>query len=67
MRIPLQLNCILGISAYDLYFKSRKSEKQGTAPDLGLYPNDEPRLSRAARFKKTFSRDDVKIHFVGAW
>ena len=32
------------------------------------HENNDPKLpSTAERFKSTFSRDDVKVHFVGAW
>ncbi|KAF9524055.1 hypothetical protein CPB83DRAFT_898202 [Crepidotus variabilis] len=48
--------------AYDAY---RKSEgKAATAAQLG---SSDPEEKMAARFKQAFSREDVKVHFVGAW
>ncbi|KAH9485978.1 hypothetical protein JR316_0000040 [Psilocybe cubensis] len=47
--------------AYELY----RNSDSGTTTDIGL--RDASKTTRAARFKKAFSVDGVKVHFVGAW
>ncbi|KAK7050987.1 hypothetical protein VNI00_005099 [Paramarasmius palmivorus] len=43
--------------AYELYCASSDTSMPKQSQDMDM----------AARFKKTFSRKDVKVHFVGAW
>ncbi|CAA7268959.1 unnamed protein product [Cyclocybe aegerita] len=50
--------------AYELY-ADETSDKQ-TANEVGSGGKG-PNTSKAAHFKSAFSRDNVKVHFVGAW
>ncbi|RXW16523.1 hypothetical protein EST38_g9336 [Candolleomyces aberdarensis] len=50
--------------AYELYADPTSDEK--VAPPVGSTSNPEP-ISMAERFKKAFSHEGVKVHFVGAW
>ncbi|KDR68085.1 hypothetical protein GALMADRAFT_1354883 [Galerina marginata CBS 339.88] len=54
--------------AYELYADPKSDEPTATqvGVPLGESPQTE-RLSSADRFKKAFSYEDVKVHFVGAW
>ncbi|CAA7268966.1 unnamed protein product [Cyclocybe aegerita] len=53
--------------AYELYADSAGDKK--TANKVGYSKSDDEgsNTSKAERFKSTFSRGDVKVHFVGAW
>ena len=50
-------------SAYELY-----ADPTSDIPPVGSQETDgQENLSKAGHFKKTFSNENVKVHFVGAW
>jgi len=49
-------------SAYELYADPKSDLR--TATRVGSRTE---KMSMAQRFKETFSYEDVKVHFVGAW
>jgi hypothetical protein len=51
-------------SAYELYADPKSDVP--TVTRVGLSRTD-GKMSMAQRFKETFSYEDVKVHFVGAW
>jgi len=67
MQIPLYvantacliLRSSITASAYELY-RARDEE----VTEVGW---KKAKVSRAERFKMTFSRKNVRVHFVGAW
>ena len=54
-------------SAFELYADPKSDEL--TAAEVGALPlkDTEEAVSSAERFKKAFSYEGVKVHFVGAW
>jgi len=52
-------------SAYELY-ADPESDVPDTVTRVGS-SEKEKNVSMAQRFKETFSYEDVKVHFVGAW
>jgi hypothetical protein len=52
-------------SAYELY-SDPESDLPSTVARVGSSGTDK-NSSMAQRFKETFSYEDVKVHFVGAW
>jgi Uncharacterized alpha/beta hydrolase domain (DUF2235) len=50
-------------SAYELYADLKNESKKRTMQ----FKEDDLEVSAEAFFKKTFSRKDVKVHFLGAW
>jgi len=52
-------------SAYELY-ADPKSDLPDKVTRVGS-SEKEKNASMAQRFKETFSYEDVKVHFVGAW
>ena len=69
MRLPISILLIVLIyvfSAYKLY----ADPKSGGRPvsSVGFQDTDsQEHPTMAGRFKKTFSNENVKVHFVSAW
>ena len=66
MRLPILYashRVIYVSSAYELYTDPRSGER--LASDVGDYGEEDTTM--ASRFKKAFSNENVKVHFVGAW
>ena len=62
----LLVNSLNSFSAYELY----ADPKSGGHPvrNVGSEDTDgQKRPTMADHFKKTFSNENVKVHFVGAW
>ena len=53
----------LHFSAYELY----ADPKSDIPPVRSQETDSQETLSKAGHFKKTFSNENVKVHFVGAW
>ena len=67
MRIPIIYTyhrVIYVSSAYELYADPKSGKR--LASDVGDTDGEED-TTMASRFKKAFSNENVKVHFVGAW
>ncbi|EJD35469.1 hypothetical protein AURDEDRAFT_43339, partial [Auricularia subglabra TFB-10046 SS5] len=55
--------------AYELYAASESKTRPAKSPASDLVRDERPQRSEDTpdRFKQTFSRKNVKVHFIGAW